>query len=493
MKTIIVLVRVLFVASEVAPFAKTGGLADVAGALPQALARRGHDVRIVMPSYDAIRHNGFDPAPVEPAMIGFDLGPQRVTADIQGLDLGGVAVTLIDVPGLFRRGALYTDSPDDALRFATLGRAALEVCQRWQWAPDIVHCNDWQTALIPLYLRTIFARQPVFRDTKTVLTIHNLAYQGTFDAGVVPRLGLDPFRHLLDQAHLADGWVGFLETGLIHADVLTTVSPTYAKEITTPEYGFGLDEILRRRSGSLHGILNGIDTEVWNPATDRLLPFRYSAQSLWRKEWNKRGLLESAGLEYHERVPVFGIVSRLVSHKGVGLLPRPLSGLLEANDARFVGLGTGDPELEAGLNGLVDRFPGKARFVAGYDEVLSHRIEGGVDVFLMPSQFEPSGLNQMYSLAYGTPPLVRRTGGLADTVEHWDPVAETGTGFVFEHYDEGGVWWALNQALAAMPDRAGWKRLQLNGMAQDNSWDRAAAGYERVYEDLVAESRPGEP
>lgn len=474
--------RVLFVASEVAPFAKTGGLADVAGALPRALADRGHDVRIVMPAYDVVRENGFEPQPVEPGLVGFDLGPKAVAADITRLHLGPVPVSLVDVPRLYRRGALYTDTADEAFRFAVLCRTALELCSRWQWAPEVVHCNDWQTALIPLYLRTLFAGDPLLADARTVLTVHNLAYQGTFPAEVVPELGLDPFRPLLHGEHLAEGWIGLLETGLLYGDAITTVSPTYAREIMTAEHGFGLDELLRQRG--VVGILNGIDTEVWNPATDRHLRYRYSARNLWRKEWNKGHLLGSLELEYREGIPAFGIVSRLVEQKGIHLLPGPLAEILQGSEAAFVALGTGDSRLEAGLRELEARFPDRVRFVAAYDEMLSHRIEGSVDVFLMPSQFEPSGLNQMYSLAYGTPPLVRKTGGLADTVQHWDPTGRSGTGFVFEHFDEGGVRWGLDEALTALKDRKSWKQLQLNGMAVDHSWNRSAAEYERLYRSL---------
>ena len=471
----------LFVASEVAPFAKTGGLADVAAALPRALARRGHEVRVVMPGYDSIGAGGHEPIPGEPDMLGFDLGPNRIAADIEQLDLDGVAVTLVDVPSLYRRGSLYTEDPDENLRFAVLGKAALELCRRWGWSPNVVHCNDWQTGLIPLQLRTTYRDDPVLEGARSVFTIHNLAYQGVFDAATIDSLGLAEHRHLFREGSLEKGRLGFLETGLVHADVITTVSSTYAREILTPEYGCGLDDLLRERSGVLFGILNGIDTDVWNPTTDLHLAHRYSKKSLWRKEWNKRDLLEGLGLEYLERTPVFGLVSRLVSQKGIDLIPRPMAGVLEATDARFVALGSGEPEVESGLGWLVDRFPGQARFVSGYDETLSHRIEASIDGFLMPSRYEPSGLNQMYSLAYGTPPLVRRTGGLADTVEHWDPDTALGTGFLFEHADEGGVRWALEEALSAWGDRSGWRNLQRNGMAVDNSWDRSAGAYEDLY------------
>jgi len=475
-------VKILFVASEVAPFAKTGGLADVASALPQALAALGHDVRIVMPLYDKVLENGHEPRPGHD--LTFALGPERLTAGVGRLELGSVQVALLDIPRFYHRGALYSEAPDESLRFAALSRGALELCAQSDWAPDIVHCNDWQTSLVPLYLRTVFAADERFAATSTVLTIHNLAYQGKFDARVVPDLGLDGHHYLLHQEHLAHGWVGFLETGLIYADMLTTVSPTYAREILTPAFGAGLDGLLRHRADHLVGILNGIDDTVWNPATDSHIAHPYSAKNLWRKEWNKRDLIESLDLAYEEDAPVFGLVSRLVSQKGIGLLPRPISGVLEATNARFVALGSGDPRLEGGLRWLTDRFPDRACFVSGYDEPLAHRIEAGADAFLMPSQYEPSGLNQMYSLAYGTPPIVRQTGGLADTVEHWRPATGTGTGFVFETFDEGGIWWALNEALEAMSDPAGWKRLQLNGMGVDNSWDARAREYEALYASL---------
>ncbi len=478
--------RVLFVASEVAPFAKTGGLADVASALPRALVRRGHDVRVVMPAYDIVVANGHEPRPADPDLLGFDLGPHRVVADVKRLELDDVPVTLVDIPSLYHRGTLYTDASDEHLRFAVLGKAALELCRRWGWSPDVVHCNDWQTGLIPLHLRSDYLHDPVLGNTRSVLTIHNLAYQGIFGEEVVSSLGLDGDRHLLRSESLEEGRVGFLETGILLSDAVTTVSPTYAREILTPEGGAGLDGLLRQRSGILFGILNGIDTSVWNPTTDVRIPYRYSAKSLWRKEWNKRELMEDLGLEYREGAPVFGVISRLVSQKGIDLVPWPMSGVLEATEASFVALGSGDPDIEGGLRWLVDRFPARARFVSGYEEDLSHRIEAGTDVFVMPSLYEPSGLNQMYSLAYGTPPMVRKTGGLADTVEHWDPDMLTGTGFVFEHFDEGGLWWALNEALSAWEDRKGWRTLQRNGMAIDNSWDRAAAEYEELYSTVAA-------
>ncbi|HJR91383.1 MAG TPA: glycogen synthase GlgA [Acidimicrobiia bacterium] len=477
--------KILFVASEVAPFAKTGGLADVAASLPRALAALGHDVRLVMPLYDRVLDNGHQPRPA--GQITFELGGRQITAGVGRLDLESVPVALVDVPDLYHRGDLYGDESDEGLRFAVLSVAALELCRLGDWSPDIIHCNDWQTGLIPLYLGTRYAGERRFAATSTVLTIHNLAYQGKFPSRTLGDLGLLGHRHLFHQEHLTQGWLGFLETGLIHADMLTTVSPTYATEILTPAYGAGLDGLLRRRADHLVGILNGIDETVWNPAVDQHIPHQYSQKTLWRKEWNKRQLLESLGMPYEEHAPLFGVVSRLVSQKGIGLLPWPISGVLESTNSRFVALGSGEPDIEGRLRWLTDRFPGRAHFVSGYDEPLAHQIEAGADVFLMPSQYEPSGLNQMYSLAYGTPPLVRKTGGLADTVHHWQPAAGTGTGFVFENFDEGGVWWALNQALEAMRDSTGWKRLQWNGMAVDNSWGARAREYEALYMEIGGE------
>lgn len=474
--------RVLFVSSEVAPLAKTGGLADVASALPQALTDSGHEVRVVMPAYDTI---DADSVPIAPHTVDIAIGPHHFTAGIRQTVLGNVEVILIDIPSLYHRGRIYTEDPDEHLRFAVLGWAALELCRAWDWSPDVIHCNDWQTGLIPLYLHTTH-RQERFARTGTVLTIHNLAYQGGFSSDRINDVGLEPFREWLHQGHLGEGWFGFLETGLGYADILTTVSPTYAREILSPEYGAGLDWLLRKREEDLYGILNGIDTTVWDPATDPYLPYQYDAGTLWRKEWNKQRLLEDLGLAHDPDGPVFGLVSRMVGQKGIGLIPGPMAGILESTDARFVALGSGDPELEGALRGLEERFGDQVRFVSGYDEALSHRIEGSVDSFLMPSQYEPCGLNQMYSLAYGTPPIVRKTGGLADTVEPWDPASGAGTGFVFEHFDEGGVWWALNQTLDATRNPTAWKQIQLQGMAIDNSWASRAAQYADLYAKLTA-------
>jgi starch synthase len=350
----------------------------------------------------------------------------------------------------------------------------------------VVHANDWQTGLAPVYVRGVYAGNPVLGGTPTIITIHNMGYQGSFGASAVADLGLEGTEGMLHQEHLRAGRVNFLESAVLHASFVTTVSPTYAHEIQTQEGGFFLDGLLRIRTSTVAGILNGIDTLEWNPRTDRLIPYRYSERSLWRKEWDKRALLEQVGLTHTPGVPVVGIITRLVEQKGIDLMPDPLGHFLDTWDLRVVALGSGHRRYEDMFRSLADRHPGKLAFVNGYDVALSHRIEAGSDIFLMPSLYEPCGLNQMYSLAYGTAPVVRRVGGLADTVAHFDPATGTGTGFVFDHYTVDGLGWALGQALTLHTDRRSWQILQRNAMAEDNSWERRAGEYEALYRRLAA-------
>ncbi|HKX75100.1 MAG TPA: glycogen synthase GlgA [Acidimicrobiia bacterium] len=472
--------KILFLAAEVAPFSKTGGLGDVAAALPAHLVQLDHEVVTVSPLYGHIDNNHH--------------GLVRIYEDIE-IVLGRwrAAFSLwlapdqrnwfIELPQFFARGSIYTSDPDEHLRFLLLTHAAFELCRRRKWAPDIVHANDWHTALAPLLVRTFQDEADLFRQSATVFTIHNLAYQGVFDAGVAGDIGLGDRRYLLHQDHLHQGYINFMEHGVIYADAITTVSPTYAHEIQTPEMGEGLDGLLRRRAGDLYGILNGIDTEVWNPSLDPHLVAHYSSADLAGKAENKRALLAEGGLEPGDQ-PLLGIVTRLTPQKGIELMIRPLVWLLEADQARFVALGSGEHRYEEALRWLADRFPERAYFVAGYDEPLAHRIEAGADMFLMPSRFEPSGLNQMYSLAYGTAPVVRRTGGLADTVRHYSPASGEGNGFVFDHFTEEGLAWSLGEALNLYRQPDAWRAMQLNGMNEDNSWERRASEYADLYEKL---------
>jgi starch synthase len=479
-------VRVLFVASEVAPYAKTGGLGDVAGVLPAQLESIGHEVMVVTPLHRQTVDAGHDPRPVWED-LQLEIGRRSIRYGARLSEDG--RTWFIDCPELYFRGSIYTNDADEHLRFIVMSRAAIELAQKRQWAPDIVHANDWQAAFLPLLMRSSYAWDELLTSARSVLTIHNLGYQGVFDSDIAPDLGLGDSLYLLHQEQLRAGRINFLLHGIMYADAITTVSPTYAREIQTPEMGVGLDAFLRRRASDLVGILNGVDTTVWNPRTDQHLPWRYSEKSLWRKEKNKEELLGRLGLTYEKGCAVVGIVSRLAGQKGIELIPGPLARVLAAGRARFVALGSGERRLENGLARLAGAFPETASFRSGYDERLAHLIEGGSDIFVMPSLYEPSGLNQMYSLAYGTVPVVRKTGGLADTVRHYSPETGEGTGFLFEHYTEQGLSWALNEALHTHSQPKSFARLQQNGMAEDNSWERRILEYSSLYERLASEER----
>ena len=472
--------KLVFLTSELTPFSKTGGLADVALSLPRILAALGCDVSVFTPLYDGVdvKAHGLTSA------LEIDAGPERFTLYRGSLPGSDVPAFFIHAPRYFERGRLYTDDPDEPLRFAFFCRAVLQSCQHLGLGPDVFHVNDWQTALLPLLLKTTFSWDRLFRNARTVLTIHNLGYQGVFSADVASALGIGDGRGL-DARDLASGVVNFLKTGLLHADWLTTVSPTYAREIQTPEQGFGLDEVLRRRAGELTGILNGVDYAVWNPRTDPFIPFRYSTESLGRKKRNKAALLERLELELGNDVPLVGMVTRLSGQKGIDLLPDVLPPLLAEGGLALVALGTGEPHHERFFETLQARFPGRVCFHRGFHDELAHWIEAAADVFLMPSRYEPCGLNQMYSLKYGTVPVVRKTGGLADSVRGFDPGSGEGTGIVFEHATPEGVRWALERALVLYRQPSLWRRMVANGMAEDFSWERQAEGYLAIYRRLL--------
>ena len=480
--------KVCLVAAEATPLAKTGGLGDVTTALVRYLGARGVDVRLFLPFYGTIdRGAGF--VPVEFLQdIPVDLGAHRATfSGWTGVLEGASAeIYLIDCPELFGRQTIYTEDPDEHMRFALFSMAALECCQRMGWSPDVVHCNDWHTALLPLYLRTLYAWDQRFAATSTVLTIHNIGHHGIFPADAIADLGLAGHRDLLDQDELAAGRVNFLSTGVLYADWLTTVSPTHASEIQGDDLGMGLGPLVRRRNDHLIGILNGVDYQDWSPETDRYLTHRYGAKDLDGKERNKRELLEGLSLSYRRDAPALGIVSRLAGQKGIDLLMSVLPPFLASRDIRFVALGSGEARYEEFFTALQSRYPDRVCFYNGFSNELAHRIEAGCDIFLMPSLYEPCGLNQMYSLRYGTPPIVRRTGGLADSVELFDSATGEGTGFVFEHYTAEALSWALDYALATFPDRPLWRRLMRNGMARDFSWESQIEIYLELYRHLRA-------
>jgi starch synthase len=471
---------ILIIGSEAVPFAKTGGLADVLGALPPALARLGCDVTLVVPKY-----RGVD-AGREIDRCSIAVGAFSAAVGFLEVPLSaGARAVLVDVPELYDRGELYgaggKDYPDNARRFAMLARAALEFIARRGMRPSVVHAHDWQAGLAPVYLKTLYADHPILAGVPSVLTIHNLAYQGLFEADWLPRLDLPPELLAVDRLEFW-GKISFLKGAINDAALITTVSRTYAEEIQTPEFGCGFDGILRSRAADLVGILNGIDTAEWDPARDRFLPSPYSAGDLTGKKAAKAQLLARYGLAAGDAAakrPLIGMISRMVSQKGLDLIAA-LSDRLPALDAAFVVLGTGEPKYQDVWRTLAAAHPDRIGVRIGFDEPLAHLVEAGSDMFLMPSRFEPCGLNQMYSLRYGTVPIVRAVGGLADTVR--DGV----DGFVFKEYAPEALLAALGRALEAFKDGRKWREFQAAGMGQDLSWDRSAREYVRMYGRLGA-------
>ncbi len=480
--------RVLFLSSEVAPFAKTGGLGDVSAALPKALHERGHDVRVYMPLYERIDHTKHDFRVIDSLRkLKVMFGPKAYEVSIVAAKLPGssMEVFFVSCPALYKRHAIYSNDGDEHLRFLVLCYAALEASQRTRFAPDIVHCNDWQTAMVPLILKTRFAWDgAIFGNTRTVLTIHNLNYQGQFPAGVLPETGLLRSAHLLHQDHLNEGRINFLLHGIMYASAITTVSPTYSREIRTPEFGAGLDHALRSRESSVFGILNGVDYDEWSPQADRTLPFRYDVDDLSGKEKNKAALLARGRLPTLPGVPLLGIVSRLTSQKGLDLLPEVLTKVLRERKFQLVVQGSGERRFERVFHQLREQFPAQVRFQTQFDNHLAHLIQAGADFFLMPSRYEPCGLTQLYAMKYGTVPIVRRTGGLSDTVKLWSPRTGEGTGIVFDDYNALAVLWALNAAYDLYRDRAAMRQLQRNGMTQNFSWSLQVQKYEQLYTHL---------
>jgi starch synthase len=472
---------VLLIGSEAHPFAKSGGLADVLGALPRALARLGWSATVALPRYRGIVAG----APVErmPIAVG------GFTHDVVYFEAqmgDGARALLVDCPELFDRGALYgpnnTEYDDNPRRFAVLVRAALEFFARRGVRPTVVHAHDWQAGLAPVYLKSLYAKHPVLGGVPSLLTLHNLAYQGNFTPDWLPRLDLAWNQYALDRLEFW-GRISFLKGGIIDADFVTTVSPRYAKEIQTSDAGFGFDGIIRDRRDRLVGILNGIDTREWDPSRDPHLPAPFNAEDLFGKSAAKLEVLTRYGLPADAaalRRPLIGMVSRMVDQKGMDLIAA-LASELPRLEASFAILGTGDPRYQRFWTELAVAHPTRVGVRIGFDESLAHLIEGGADMFMMPSRYEPCGLNQMYSLRYGTVPIVRAVGGLADTVRNYAPGNRDATGFVFTDYTPAALLDALKRALALFEDREAWKALQVAGMAEDHSWDRSAAEYVKIY------------
>lgn len=474
---------VCLLASEAAPFSKTGGLADVSAALTRYLHAAGHDARLFTPLYSSIDRTGM--RAVE-GLQGMEIvvGLHRYVMSVLTAPLPGSSapVYLLDCPVLFARPTLYTTDPDEHLRFLAFTRAVFTCCQHLRWSPRILHCNDWHTAFGPLLLKASYSWDALFRDTRSVLTIHNIGYQGIFNAAFSGDLALAEKSYLLHQDDLRAGRVNPLRHGILYADAITTVSPTHAREICTDELGMGLQDSLRARAGALTGILNGVDYDEWDPRHDRYLPRHFDADTLGIKAQLKKELLARLDLSVPSTTPLAGMVSRLASQKGIELMFESVPQVLDWRDFAFVALGSGDAPYESFLSQLEQSYPGRVAYRRGYDDELAHWIEAASDMFLMPSRYEPCGLNQMYSLRYGTVPLVRRTGGLADSVQHYDPDTGRGTGIVFNDFDSEALEWAINIALDLYTEPQHWTRLMLNGMKCDFSWPRQGALYVQVYE-----------
>jgi starch synthase len=480
--------RICFVTAEMAPYAKTGGLADVSGALSKYLHAAGHDVRAFMPAYASIRRDEFGLYPLEGLQHqSLQLGSRHYEYSVLGVRGEGLpGVHLIDCPALYARGALYTTDPDEHLRFLLLTHAAFLCCQRLRFAPQILHFNDWHTGLGPLLSRTLYVHDSLFAAARSVLTVHNIGYQGIISSSALPELLPAGEAAWLDQSELAAGRINLLRTGLTYADLITTVSPTYAREIQGAEYGMGLDAVLRTRSEAIVGILNGVDYDEWDPRHDRYLPRHFDAHALEVKAALKGELMQRFGLDGGPGRALIGIVSRLAAQKGFDLLFQALPTLLLSREFNLIALGSGEPRYEEFFTMLQRRYPTRVHFRSGYDDELAHWIEAASDMFLMPSRYEPCGLNQMYSLRYGSVPIVRRTGGLADSVQQFDTGSGRGTGVVFNDYDVSGVLWAVGTALNWYAQPQLWRRLVQNGMAQDFSWSRQVPLYVEAYERLLA-------
>lgn len=483
--------RILFAASEGLPFSKTGGLADVVEALPKALVARGHEVAVVLPKYRGTQAN----AAIVPSLT-IPMGSRlRFPAIVDGTLLNGVRYFFVDDPAYFDRDGIYGNSAgdfgDNAERYSEFCRATIEIAKH-VWPADVFHCHDWQTALLPVLLRTVYGDDPVVKDLPVIFTIHNMGYHGLFRREVLVRAGIPEI--LFNPGALEFyGDVNFLKGGLVYADYLTTVSPRYAKEIQTPEFGYGLDGVVRSRADRVVGILNGVDYTAWNPARDPFIAMKYSAKDLIGKQACKQDLLNTFGLASdNPHRAVLGIVSRFADQKGFDLIADRAHEMLH-EDVLLVVLGTGDRRYEDLFRALANAYPGRVGFKFAYDNALAHKVEAGADIFLMPSRYEPCGLNQIYSLKYGTVPVVRATGGLDDTVESFDVEHGTGTGFKFTEYTGTAFLHAVKQALQHYADERIWKRIQLNGMVKDFSWKTPAAEYAKVYEAARAARGLGQP
>jgi len=479
--------KIAFASSEIVPFAKTGGLADVAGALPKELAKLGNEVKVFMPKYHNI--NEHELGHHYDSLIGeliVSIGGLKHSVHVfyGKLPNSDVEVYFIHYPKFFHREKIYTEDWDEGERFILFSKAVIQAMQKLGWAPDIAHVNDWQTALIPVLLKTNYAWDKLFKNTKTVLTIHNIGYQGRFLLECYQKAELPPELYKNHGPLSYEGDSNFLKAGILYSDVINTVSDTYAKELLTPEFGAGMDGFLWNRHIDFYGILNGVDYTIWDPESDKYIPYHYSISDLSGKIKNKKFLLEKLSLPVNLEVPLIGIVSRLAIQKGFDIIGEVINELLNL-DAQYVILGSGEEEYEDMFQEASNKFPDKIGVYFGYSEELAHLIEAGSDIFLMPSHYEPCGLNQIYSLKYGTIPVVRKTGGLADTVQDWNEYNEygqdTGNGFSFYEYSSQALLNSVKRAINDFHNKPVWRKIQFNGMSNDYSWKHSAEEYIKLY------------
>jgi len=475
--------KVLLAAAEMTPYAKTGGLADVIGSLPKALSSLGNvDVRTIIPKYRTIDDDRYGLKPMSET-IHFNMNGRFHAAGIKCLDSGqGRETYFIDSEEYFGRDGLY-GYHDDAQRFAFFSRAVLETAKALDFKPDVIHCNDWHTGLIPIYLKTLYSSDPFLKDTATAFTVHNLAYQGGFPKEVLPELDLGWEEFTSEKLELWDG-ISLIKGGLVYSDVINTVSETYAKEIQTPEYGEDLDGLLSRRRDVLHGIINGLDYDVWNPETDEDIARNYSISNIDDKVESKLALQRENNLPEDPQAPLIGIVSRLSHQKGLDMVVDSVHEMLSLG-AQFVLLGEGDENYRHSFQRLADELPDSVGINLLFSESVARHIYAGSDMFLMPSRYEPCGLGQLISMRYGTIPIVRKTGGLADTVEEYDTETGHGTGFCFDYESTEALISAVRKALGVYHDKDNWRRIILNAMKSDFSWASSARKYITLYREAI--------
>ncbi len=484
--------NICFATSECVPFVKTGGLADVSGALPKALTELGCNVKIFLPLYKSIptmKHGLIYASDIENISIQVGLQQHSFNTWYGKLPNSDVEVYLVDCPHYFHRATTYTSDHDEDERFIFFQHAVMRIMQRYNWSPDVVHCNDWQTSLMPPLLRLEYNWDRLFDNTASILSIHNIAFQGRTSPLSILKAGLPDDQFYPMGPFELHGAFSFMKAGAVYADALSTVSPTYAHEIQTPEFGEGLDGVLKSRNQDLWGILNGIDPEEWSPSNDIHIAKNYTFKTIENKQVNKKVILEEMGLPYREETPVIGIVSRLTGQKGFQLLQPILADILSKHDVQFVVLGSGDKTYEDFFNWAHATWPDRVGIYVGYNNGLAHKIEAGCDMFLMPSAYEPCGLNQMYSLNYGTVPIVHKTGGLADTVLDFHEFQGDGNGFSFFEFAPHVLRDTIERALLTFQDKATWLTVMEQGMKQDFSWQASAVKYLELYEHALKNRR----